>query len=78
MDFGLTVITIVGIVLMVVGGSITFSKKVLDWMYKQGPWVVAPPFNEVQDKRLRRFRSGALFLIGLILTVGTIYLQFFI
>lgn len=73
MNYGWLLPLFLGIVLTFGGGMILFSKKGVDWMYKEGLWKVAAPFNKKSDRRFRRYISGTrLFVIGVILLVGSI------
>ena len=77
MDNNLLFAFLCGLVFALAGGSILFSKKALDWMYKEGIWKVAPPFTEKQDRRLNRVTGAGIFLVGIALIAISIFFTFF-
>ena len=73
----LVAIFFIGLLFTLGGGSIVFSNKVLDWMYKEKLWEVAPPFDEKSDRKWRRLTTGwGTFLMGIVILSGLVYLTF--
>jgi len=64
----------VGVWLTIFGGRILFSDKYLNRMYKKGYWKEDSVwFDEKTGGRFDRYgRGGRIFLVGLILVIGSI------
>lgn len=74
MDFTLLIFFLLGAALTYGGWQILFTKKGLEWMYKNGIWEKESSiFNEHQLKRFNRhYGGGGIFALGLILLFGSL------
>lgn len=64
---------IVGVLLTIFGGRILFSDKALDKMYEKGWWRRDIAVEEKRNRQYDRYgRGGSIFILGLILIVGSI------
>jgi len=79
MDYGLIGLILFGLVLITLGGSILFSKKAVNWMYKSGIWKNEDElYGEKMGSRSRRnSMGGRIFMIGLIISI-TVVISFFL
>ncbi len=68
-------IFLLAFILTVLGGSILFSDKALDKIYKLGIWKdESKLFGEKESRRLDRFyRGGRIFIIWLIVLVALVF-----
>jgi hypothetical protein len=67
-----------GFSILIGGGKILFTHDGLEWMYQQGIWKAAWPFNEKSDRTYRRLISGGgFFVLGLIWTTGSLVAIFY-
>jgi len=70
MDYGLVFLFVFGICLAYGGGKIAFSKDGVEWMYRQGIWKIAWPFDQKSGRRFDRYTSGlGIFIAGVALIV---------
>ena len=61
-DKGLLFLIVIGILLVIFGAKILFSKKYLDEMYEKGWWKREfDLFGEKGARRADRYRGGSLF-----------------